>query len=231
MKKLLSLVLAIAMVLSMTTAFAENATEKGTIIYGSSTEIGGDFAPGAWWTNNATDKMIRDMTNDYAVTVTDQGGAYVVNPTVCAGYDSVVNPDGSKTFTVKINEGLTYNNGEAITAADFVWPMVFACSPVATEVGAKLTGYLTYVGGQDFYDGKAAAVSGIRLIDEYTYSVTIVADKGCAVDADGLSTTCLALGVEKGIDLIMDLDGVEAVFVDGDGSLHVTSDFPELTTN
>ena len=177
MKKLLSLVLAIAMVLSMTTAFAENATEKGTIIYGSSTEIGGDFAPGAWWTNNATDKMIRDMTNDYAVTVTDQGGAYVVNPTVCAGYDSVVNQDGSKTFTVKINEGLTYNNGEAITAADFVWPMVFACSPVATEVGAKLTGYLTYVGGQDFYDGAAAAVSGIRLIDEYTYSVTIVADK------------------------------------------------------
>ena len=177
MKKLLSLVLAIAMVLSMTTAFAENATEKGTIIYGSSTEIGGDFAPGAWWTNNATDKMIRDMTNDYAVTVTDQGGAYVVNPTVCAGYDSVVNQDGSKTFTVKINEGLTYNNGEAITAADFVWPMVFACSPVATEVGAKLTGYLTYVGGQDFYDGAAAAVSGVRLIDEYTYSVTIVADK------------------------------------------------------
>ena len=177
MKKLLSLLLAIAMVLTMTAAFAENAAEKGTIIYGSTTEIGGDFAPSSWWTNNATDKMIRDMTNDYAVTVTDQGGAYVVNPTVCAGYDAVVNPDGSKTFTVKINEGLVYNNGEAITAADFVWPMVFSCSPVATEVGAKLTGYLTYVGGQDFYDGNAAAVSGVRLIDDYTYSVTIVADK------------------------------------------------------
>lgn len=68
-------------------------------------------------------------------------------------------------------------------------------------------------------------------INNDVLSVTIVADKGCAVDADGLSTTCLALGVEKGIDLIMDLDGVEAVFVDGDGSLHVTSDFPELTTN
>ena len=177
MKKLLSLVLAIAMVLSMTTAFAENTAEKGTVIYGSSTEIGGDFAPGAWWTNNATDKMIRDMTNDYFVTTTNQGGQYVINETVCGGLSSVVNPDGSKTFTVKINEGLTYNNGEAITAADFVWPMVFACSPVATEVGAKLTGYLTYVGGQDFYDGAAAAVSGVRLIDEYTYSVTIVADK------------------------------------------------------
>ena len=62
MKKLLSLLLAVAMLLSMSAmAFAEStAAEKGTIIYGSSTEIGGDFAPGAWWTNNATDKMIRD---------------------------------------------------------------------------------------------------------------------------------------------------------------------------
>ena len=73
MKKLLSVLLAIALLASMSVvAFAENtASEKGTIIYGTSTEIGGDFAPGAWWTNNATDKMIRDMTNDYAVTTTD----------------------------------------------------------------------------------------------------------------------------------------------------------------
>ena len=83
MKKLLSLLLAIAMVLSMTAAFAENTAEKGTVIYGSSTEIGGDFAPGAWWTNNATDLMLRDLSNDYAVVVTNQGGEYVVNPTVC----------------------------------------------------------------------------------------------------------------------------------------------------
>ncbi|MBR2942454.1 MAG: hypothetical protein IKB82_03555, partial [Clostridia bacterium] len=178
MKKLLSLLLAIAMVLSMTAAFAENAaTEKGTIVYGSSTEIGGDFAPGAWWTNNATDLMLRDLSNDYAVVVTNQGGEYVVNPTVCESYSSVVNPDGSKTFTVKINEGLVYNNGEAITAKDFVWAMVFSCSPVATEVGAKLTGYMTYVGGQEYYDGAATAVSGIRLIDDYTYSISIVPDK------------------------------------------------------
>lgn len=179
MKKLLSLLLAVALVLTMSTAaFAENATsEKGTIIYGSSTEIGGDFAPSSWWTNGATDKMIRDMTNDYFVTTTNQGGEYVVNETVCESYSSIVNDDGSKTFTVKINEGLVYNNGEPITAKDFVWAMVFSCSPVATEVGAKLTGYMTYVGGQEYYDGEATVVSGVRLLDDYTYSVTIVADK------------------------------------------------------
>ena len=178
MKKLLSMLLAAAMLVSASAmAFAEGTSEKGTIVYGSSTEIGGDFAPSSWWTNNATDKMIRDLTNDYMVTTTNQGGEYVVNPTVAKDIESVVNPDGSKTFTVTINEGLTYNNGEEIKAADFLWAEVFACSKVAMDTGAKLTGYLTYVGGQEYYDGAATAVSGIRLIDDYTFSVTILADK------------------------------------------------------
>jgi len=29
----------------------------------------------------------------------------------------------------------------------------------------------------------------------------------------------------------MDMKGVDAVFVDADGNMHVTSDFPELTVN
>ena len=178
MKKLLSMLLAAAMLVSASAmAFAEGTSEKGTIVYGSSTEIGGDFAPDSWWTNNATDKMIRNLTNDYTVTTTNQGGEYVVNPTIANNIESVVNPDGSKTFTVTINEGLTYNNGEEIKAADYIWAEVFSCSKVAMDVGAKLTGYLTYVGGQEYYDGAATAVSGIRLIDDYTFSVTIVADK------------------------------------------------------
>lgn len=178
MKKLLSMLLAAAMLVSASAmAFAEGTSEKGTIVYGSSTELGGDFAPDSWWTNNATDKMVRNLTNDYTVTTTNQGGEYVVNPTIAKNIESVVNPDGSKTFTVTINEGLTYNNGEEIKAADFLWAEVFSCSKVAMDVGAKLTGYLTYVGGQEYYDGAATAVSGIRLIDDYTFSVTIVADK------------------------------------------------------
>ena len=134
MKKLLSMLLAGAMLVSSTAmAFAESAgaAEKGTIVYGSSTEIGGDFAPSSWWTNNATDKLIRDLTNDYGITVTNQGGEYVVNDTVCKDLTSVVNDDGSKTFTVTINEGLTYNNGEAITAKDYVWSIVFSRSSPA----------------------------------------------------------------------------------------------------
>ena len=179
MKKLLSVLLAIALLVSMSVvAFAEDtAAEKGVVVYGASTEINGDFAPDAWWTNNATDNMIRKMINDYSPVATNQNGEYVINETVAESVEGVINDDGSKTFTVKINEGLVYNNGTPITAKDFVWASVFGCSKVATEVGARLTTYQTVVGGQAYYDGEAACVSGIRLLDDYTYSVTIVADK------------------------------------------------------
>ena len=178
MKKFLALLLAACLVLGMSAALAEEtATEKGVVIYGATTEISGDFAPGAWWTNNATDKMIRDITNDYGTVVTDQGGALVINNTVCDGIEGVMNDDGTKTYTVKIKDGLVYNNGEAITVEDFVWATAFGCSAVAGEVDAKLTSYLTVVGGQEFYDGTAETISGLRILDANTIQVSVVADK------------------------------------------------------
>ena len=176
MKKILAILLAAMMALSMTAAFAEGSSEH-VLIYGTTTEISGDFAPGAWWTNNATDKMLRDFTTDYGTVVTDQGGADIINPTVCDGIEGVMNEDGTKTYTVKIKDGLVFNNGEPITVKDFVWASAFGCSAVAGEVGAKLTGYLTIVGGQDYYDGKADTISGLRIVDDHTIAISIVADK------------------------------------------------------
>ena len=96
MKKMLAMLLALCMVLSMAPAMAETAAaEKGTVIYGSTTEIGGDFWFTSLWTNGATDAMIRSMTNELATVVTDQGGALVVNPTVASDVSSEMNDDGT----------------------------------------------------------------------------------------------------------------------------------------
>lgn len=176
-KKLFAMLLVLAMVVSLAgMAFADDAQEH-VLIYGASTEISGDFAPDAWWTNNATDKMLRDMTNDYGTVVSDQGGAFVVNYTVADSIEGVMNEDGTKTYTVKVKDGLVFNNGEPITLKDFVWATAFSCSSVSSEVGAKLTGYLTIVGGQEYYDGTADTISGLRMLDDNTIQISIVADK------------------------------------------------------
>lgn len=51
--------------------------------------------------------------------------------------------------------------------------------------------------------------------------VTIISDS--SAQGDALSTTCFLLGLDKGMELIRSLDGVEAVFVTDDMEIHVSS--------
>lgn len=52
--------------------------------------------------------------------------------------------------------------------------------------------------------------------------VTIISDS--SADGDALSTTCYALGLEEGMELIRETEGVEAVFITKDGEIHLSSE-------
>ena len=56
-------------------------------------------------------------------------------------------------------------------------------------------------------------------------SVTIISDQ--SVDGDGLSTSCFALGLEKGMELAEALDGIHAVFITEDGEIYLTNGLEE----
>jgi peptide/nickel transport system substrate-binding protein len=180
MKKLLTLLLAVAMCFCL--AACNNGGNGGNdqpakvnqIIYGSTTELNGDLG-NAWWGNNASDKTVRDLINDYDVIVSNQGGEFIENASVTTGVTSVENEDGSKTFTVGIKQGLVYNNGEPITAADYVAYALVAYSPALVEAGGKVSADKV-VGAKAYQTGEAKVLSGVRLIDEYTYSIQISAD-------------------------------------------------------
>lgn len=57
------------------------------------------------------------------------------------------------------------------------------------------------------------------------YGVTIVCDS--SAQADALSTICFALGVNGGMRLINDMDGVEALFITNDYQLYYSNGFPK----
>lgn len=59
--------------------------------------------------------------------------------------------------------------------------------------------------------------------DNGLISVTIISPK--SVDGDGLSTSCFALGLEDGLDLINNTDGVHAIFITQDYSFHYSEEF------
>ena len=155
---------------------SSEATEKheNKVIYGSDTELSGDLG-NAWWTNNATDKLIRDLTNDYDVITFDQFGQMKVNETVSDGVQTAENEDGTATYTVKIKQGLTYSDGTPITAADYVAYMLVQFSPATLEAGATVSSD-TVVGGNAYQNGESKVLAGLRLLDEYTYSISITPD-------------------------------------------------------
>lgn len=59
-------------------------------------------------------------------------------------------------------------------------------------------------------------------------AVTIVSDH--SVDGDALSTTCFALGYEKGLEFIETIPDTEAIFITSDYELHYTKDFQKNIT-
>ena len=155
---------------------SSEATEKheNKVIYGSDTELSGDLG-NAWWTNNATDKLIRDLTNDYDVITFDQFGQMKVNETVSDGVQTAENEDGTATYTVKIKQGLTYSDGTPITAADYVAYALVQLSPATLAAGATVSSD-TVVGGNEYQNGESKVLAGVRLLDEYTYSISITPD-------------------------------------------------------
>ena len=155
-------------------ALKELEQNARTIIYGSNAEINGDFAPGAWWSNGSTDNMLRDITNDYYTVATDQDGTMVVNQTVCESFEKEINEDGTETITIKINDGLLFNNGEPVTAKDFIWEKAFGCTPAASELGILISSYA--YGCADYYSGEAEMIRGLYMPDDRTIQITVPSD-------------------------------------------------------
>ncbi len=191
-------------------------TRPNRVIFGSTTGISGDLG-NAWWTNNADDKVVRDLIDDYSTISFNKSGELVLNGTVTKSFDSVINDDGSKTFTVGINEGLVYNNGEPITAADYVAYLLVEFSPQALEAGAAVAPDLV-VGGPEYQSGEVNYISGLRLLDEYTYAITISSDYiPYYFDESYASLSPLYLPMYASADLTVKDDG-QGAYLDG-GSL------------
>lgn len=62
-------------------------------------------------------------------------------------------------------------------------------------------------------------------VQNHLNGVTILSDS--SADGDALSTTCFALGVKKGLELIESLPDIEAMFITDDGTIYRSSGFPK----
>ena len=174
MKKFLALLLAVVMVLTMVACGEGKKKADGQVVIGTSTEASGDWAYSAFVRNpNTTDKAVMTLTDDMTTVDSDQHGDYGINKTVVKSYERIEEENGNVTYKFVINDGLKFNNGEAVTAQNFVAWTMFVTSPAGKEMGVVSVTYNMLPGGLAYRNGETNVLSAVRLYDEKTFSITI----------------------------------------------------------
>ncbi|MCQ2424822.1 MAG: ABC transporter substrate-binding protein [Lachnospiraceae bacterium] len=157
--------------------------EANSVILGSSTDLSGAFRNSSWGKSSpsSSDLDIQNLVSGYATVQTDKSGSYIWNMQALAEIPtSVVNEDGTITFTIKVKEGMKFSDESPITAKNYIAALLSNSTAVAQAAGGTGNSGMTVVGFDEFskYTGEGDKVyfSGVKLLDDYTFSVTLTAD-------------------------------------------------------
>lgn len=84
----------------------------------------------------------------------------------------VITPDG-KTYTFKLRKDVKFSNGRGVTADDFKysWERMLDPKTAGPMTGGSFWGGIH--GAQDFFNGSATQISGIKVVDPYTLEVDL----------------------------------------------------------
>lgn len=147
-------------------------SDGSKVVVGSGTEVSGNFFTDMWG-NNTSDIDVRAMLHGYATVALTNDATYVLDSSVVTVDPPTLAASGNKTYTFHVAPGLTYNDGTPIGALDYVFSVLLQSSPQLNALGAATYGYSQLVGYTAFSSGRSKVFSGVRLIDQDTFSLTI----------------------------------------------------------
>lgn len=153
---------------------------ENSVILGSHTELSGAFRDAAFGKSApaASDLDIQMLTSGYSTVVTDKNGRYIwAGEETLRSHEEISNEDGTKTFVLQIAPNLLFSDGSLIRAENYLAPLLVGSGKVMAEAGGGEAAGLTLVGYEEFnsYKGEGDPIpfAGVRLLDEYTFSVTV----------------------------------------------------------
>lgn len=163
-----------------------SAKADNSIILGSATDLSGKFRYATFGGTNpgSSDLDIQNLTTGLETVSTTKEGGYQWNDTVVKEHEEVENEDGTKTYTITIYDDLKLSDGSPVTAKNYLaFTMAFSTAVAAEAAGKDHMSGMTVVGYEDFaaYTGPDSEAgtkefAGLRMIDDYTFSITISAD-------------------------------------------------------
>ena len=157
----------------------ERPTEPtGQMVIGSTTQVINEFYDTGFSASETNYNMYDLIHGGYDTVVFSKEGEFQYNDTVVASHEETENEDGTKTYTVTINDGLVWSDGTPITAKDYVFAALLENSDEMAGVdGYPCNSGYTYVGYDEWLDGSADAFAGVHLVDDMTFSLTVKAEE------------------------------------------------------
>ncbi len=157
--------------------------EDNSVILGSSTELSGAFRESSWGKSNpgSSDLDIEELTSGYSTVQTGMDGSMMWNMMALAEEPvAVKNDDGTLTYTIKVRDDMVFSDGSAINAKNYIASVLANSTAVSVAAGGTGISGMNFVGYEEFKayegDGDKVYFEGVKLIDDYTFSVTLLAD-------------------------------------------------------
>ena len=203
-------------------ALIDWSSEKAddSIILGSSTELSGQFRIPSFGKSSpgASDNDIGALTSGLDTVTNTKEGGYVWNETVVDSYEETTDEDGNLTYKIKIKDDMKLSDGSAVTAKNYIALTLASLTPVYTEAASRESSGRTILGWKDayqLYTGPGSAegtkeLAGIRLYDDYTFSVTIPAEYAnyfYKITYAAFSAQPVAAYLGEGVDILDDGNG------------------------
>lgn len=174
MKKLLVL-FTVALIALSGCSTGSSGSDK-TLTVAAPSKISGDFVEG--FSNGSYDAWVMRLIGNTSLTgasthyVDPDTELYVVNETNIEKVEQSED-NGNKTFTYTLKDGLKWSDGEAITAKDFVFSVLFRANPEWLTVAQAEERYYDLLGYKAYSAGETDVFEGVKYIDDKTFSVTV----------------------------------------------------------
>lgn len=154
---------------------AENTAAPGIICrVGLMQPLTGALLPGSDGTG--ADRDLRSLLHGAENVTIVKENVYATNASVIASSSITDGADGSRTYTYTLTDGLTFSDGSPLTARDYVFSVLLQSSTALAELGDSSTAYRTLTGYEAYTNGESEVFTGVRLLSDSKFSLTIDAD-------------------------------------------------------
>ncbi len=169
--KLIRRLTCVFMVLVLLTgaAFAEESVKEITV--GSLTQLDGNFFTDCW-SNNTADYDVRELIHGYSTVTMHTNGEYGVDETVTSA-QTYTDDEGNTVYEFELEKDLKWSDGTQVTAQDYVFTVLLLSSAEFQALGANAMKYDTLVGHDAYLDGTADTFTGVRLLSDTKFTLTI----------------------------------------------------------